>query len=439
MLIMISERWLTGNYLPGARFMAAITTVTYILGFLTGLNAAVAIGGLAMVARMVGAGDMPGARRATNQAMTLGLLMAVGAIALGLLLGRPLIGALGMRGEAARLAEQYLSILMIALPAMMVSQIGMAALRGAGDTVTGLVAMVFQNGVNILVGFVLVRGWGPIPKLGWTGLAIGAVAAYCTAGAIVLVRLLIGRYGLRLEWRLLRPDFGMIRRILRIGVPGGVDVLCVSLCQFWFLSIVTKLGDVSLAAFGIAITVEALAFLPGSAFQVASTTLAGQYLGAGDPRRAARAVWMACGACSSLMTVVAIASFIEADWLARQFVAEDQPPQVALLAAVLVRIVAFGQFPQAFLMVFSGALRGVGDTRWTLITSLAGFLVVRMPLAYWLAYETIDLNLGPWHWTIHGLGWGVEGAWYAMVADMLVRSLLLMARFMHGGWKRIEV
>jgi len=438
MLIMISERWLTGNFLPAPKFMAAVTLVTYVLGFLTGLYAAVAIGALALVARMVGAGDTVAARRATNQALTLGLMIVAGTVAIGLLLGRWGIERIGLHGSAASLAASYLKILVIGLPAMMLSQVGMAALRGAGDTVTGLVAMIFQNAVNILVGFGLVSGWGPFPNLGWTGLAIGAVCGYWTAAAIVLARLLIGRYGLWIEWGWLRPDLGLIRRLLRIGIPGGVDALCVSLCQFWFLSIVTRLGNVSMAAFGIAITIEALAFLPGSAFQVASTTLAGQYLGAGDPRRAARSVWMACGACSGLMTVVAIGFFIEADWLTRQFVADGQT-EAGRLAAVLVRIVAFGQLPQAFLMVFSGALRGVGDTRATLAISFVGFLLVRIPLAYLLAWSTIDIGVGPWHWTLHGFGWGVEGAWYAMVSDMLVRGLLSTGRFCQGGWKRIEV
>jgi putative MATE family efflux protein len=320
----------------------------------------------------------------------------------------------------------------------MVEQIGIASLRGSGDTVTGLVAMSLANVVNIVLGYGFVRGWGPFPKLGWDGLAIAASVSYGTGAAVVLARLLTGRGGIRIRLSLLRPEFALIRRILRIGIPGGVDLLAASCCQFWFLSIVTRLGAVDAAAFGVAIAIEALAYLPGSAFQVAATTLAGQYLGAHDLRRAIRSTWLAASACGALMSLIAVGFYFGADWLARRFVGEGQEV-VAERAAMLVRIVAFGQLPQALLMVFSGALRGAGDTRYTLFATFIGYLGVRLPLAYALAWSTVEFHLGGWQLAIPAVGLGIRGAWYAMLADMTVRSLLIAGRFIQGGWKRIQV
>ncbi len=89
----------------------------------------------------------------------------------------------------------------------------------------------------------------------------------------------------------------LARRIARVGLPGGVDVLSVIGCQLVFLSLVNGLGTLSVAAHGVAIRLESLAYLPGSAFEVAAGTLAGQFLGAGDHRRAIRSVLsaLACG------------------------------------------------------------------------------------------------------------------------------------------------
>ena len=442
LLVALSDKWLTGNYLPGEKFLAAVTLVAYVLGFVPSGFAAVAIGATAMVARFIGAGDEATARRVANQAFVLGGMLVALAYVLGLALGGPLIAALSPDAETAALTQRYLVILLVALPAIMVGQIGIAALRGAGDTVTGLVAMGVANVVNIVAGYGLVRGVGPFPNLGWTGLAIAAAAGYCTGGAIVLIRLLIGRKGLRIRLGLLRPEFDLIRRILRIGVPGGVDLLATSACQFWFLSIVTRLGAIDAAAFGVAIALEALAYLPGSSFQVAATTLAGQYLGAADVRRAVRSTWLAAVACGGLMMLIAVGLYFGSDWLAAQFVGGGHTAgkeAVAERAAMLVRIVAFGQLPQALIMVFSGALRGVGDTRWTLVTTFIGYLGVRVPLAYVLAWSAINLHLAGWQLAIPAVGLGIRGAWYAMVADMTVRSLLLAGRFIHGGWKRIQV
>lgn len=442
MLVALSDKWLTGNFLPGERFLAAITIVAYALGFLPSAFAAVGIGATAMVARFVGAGDAATARRVANQALVLGGLLVAVIFLIAILFGAPLMTALAPDAETAKLACRYLVVLLLVLPAIMISQIGIASLRGAGDTVTGLVAMGLANVVNITAGYGMVRGWGPFPKLGWMGLAIAASAGYLTGGIVVLARLVIGRMGLRIRLRLLIPDFELMRRILRIGIPGGVDLLAACFCQFWFLSIVTRLGAIDAAAFGLAIAIEALAYLPGSAFQVAATTLAGQYLGAADLRRAVRSTWLAALACGGLMTLVAVGFYFGSEWLAGQFVgagAAAGKEAIAHRAAMLVRIVAFGQFSQAMIMVFSGALRGVGDTRWTLYTTFIGFLAVRLPLAYLLAWSTFEITIGGWHIIVPALGLGIRGAWYAMVADMTVRALLLIGRFVHGGWKRIEV
>ena len=390
MLMGISDKWLTGHYLPGDQYLAAVTLVAYVLGFLPGLFAAASISATAMVARFIGAGDLVMARRVANQALVLGACLALAVTTLGLLFGSRFVAILGLEGEAARLTMEYLTIVLPVVPAMMIEQVGVAVLRGAGDTVTGMVAMAFQNVVNIAVAVALVRGWGPFPNLGWRGLAIGATAGYLSTAAIIFLRLLIGRYGLRFDWRQLRPDFELIRRLLRIGIPGGIDVMSVAICQLWFLSIVNRLGDVAAAAHGVAITIESLSYLPGVAFQVAATTLVGQYLGAGDARRAKHSVATSTFVALGIMSISAVSIYFASDWLAIQFVGRDQP-EIASRAGMLVRIVAFGQPPLAILMVLTGALRGAGDTRWTMATTFIGFLLVQIPLAYWPAWDQIPV------------------------------------------------
>jgi Na+-driven multidrug efflux pump len=91
----------------------------------------------------------------------------------------------------------------------------------------------------------------------------------------------------------------------------------------------------------------------------------------------------------------------------------------------------------AILSVLSGALRGAGDTRTTLFITFAGLLGVRLPLAAWFACEQVTIPLVGI--TLAGWNLGVFGAWYAMVADVVLRSLLVAARFSHGGWQRVRV
>ncbi len=123
------------------------------------------------------------------------------------------------------------------------------------------------------------------------------------------------------------------------------------------------------------------------------------------------------------MTGAGAMFLIFAEPLSGLFLRADQS-EVQHLAAQLLRIVALAMPPLALTMIFNGALRGAGDTRWPLLFSLIGYLGVRIPLAYWLAF---------------GWGLGVYGTWYAMLADLCLRCVLVSTRFFHGGWKRVKV
>jgi putative MATE family efflux protein len=422
MLVGFSDQLLTGWYLQ-EEHLAAVNSMVYVLWLLSNLFVFVTIAATAMTARFVGAGDLEMARRVVNQSFLVGTVMAIIATLVGLGLRDGIVAALQLEGSARELGTRYLMFIFPIMPAMMCEMVGNACLRGAGDMITGLVAMTITNIVNVAVSWSLVLGVGPFPEMGWEGIALGTAIGYVVGGAVILVRLLRGRAGLRLQWRLMRPDGELIRRLLRIGVPGGTDVTSIVLCQIWFVSIVNELGVLAAAAHGVAIRIESLAYLPGSAFQVAATTLTGQYLGARQPQRAMHAVLMACLAGGGLMTSAGVFFYVAAEPLTRLFLRPEQT-EVMTLAAQLLRIVAFGMPPLALTMVVNGALRGAGDTRWPLVITLLGYLGIRLPLAYLLA---------------HTYGLGVAGAWYAMVIDLVLRCLMVNVRFWHGGWQKIEV
>ena len=435
MLIGFSDTLLTGHYL-GQPHLAAMNLMAYVLWLAQGMFAVVAIGATAMVARFVGAGKTESARRVTNQALLIGGVLAVAVTLLGLVWGGKAVLLLQLKGEAAALATRYVWCILPVLPLVMVEAVGIACFRGAGDMVTGLAVMTIVNVVNVAASWALVLGLGPLPRLGWDGLALGTALGFVVGGLLVLGLLLCGRTGLGVRWRWLRPDWDLIRRLLRIGLPGGADMLSIILCQFWFVSLINQLGDLAAAAHGVAIRIESLAFLPGVAFQAAAATLAGQYLGARDFHKASRSVLMASLVGGGLMVTAGVVFFTQAGPLAQLFVGARQL-DVARQAAPLLRIISLGMPALALTMILSGALRGAGDTRWPLVFSMIGFLGVRLPAAYWLAFPCVQIpGTGL---ILTGWGLGVLGAWYAMVTDLCVRATLVVYRFWHGGWKRIDV
>ena len=435
LLVGYTDWYLAGHFLPGEEPKAAMGLMSYVLWILPTLFSLISIGAMALVARFVGAGMRKEASHVVNQAMLLGVVAAGIGIFFFLIGGQWFVAAMQLRPEAAELALRYIRIMTPAIPAIMLEQIGSACLRGSGDAVTGLIARVVLNAVNMFLATVLVTGWGPFPNLGWDGLAIGTATGHTIGGLIILGMLLRGRNGMKLQLGWPRPDGATIRRLLRIGLPGGFDAAAIVICHLIYVSIINALGTEASAAHGLALQIEALAYLPGSAFHVAAATLAGQALGAGEPLRAVRSVTTAAMCGVVVMSLAGLLFYFAGEHLAQFFI--GNPTDLTRHAGDLLKIVACGCPALAILNVFTGGLRGSGDTRVPLAITFIGLVGIRIPLACFLAWDQIPLPI--MGTTIPGLGLGVGGAWLAMVVDASVRSQLVLWRFWQGGWKQVRV
>ncbi len=436
MLVGYTDWYLAGRYLEGTSYRAAMGLIAYSLWLVPSLFSAIAIGAVALTSRFVGAGDMRSARHVTGQALLGGTVLAIVATAL-VAFGAPTFTSLmQLEPEAADHAVRYLYILVPIIPLMMIEQVGIACLRGAGDTVSGLSIKVLVNVVNTGLSAGLMLGWGPLPKLGWEGLAIGTAAGHGLAGVIILILLLRGRAGLKVDRYALRPDWPLLKRLLRVGLPGGLDVLALITCHLIYVSITNRLGTLAAAAHGLGVQIEAIAYLPGSAFQVSAATMTGQLLGAGQPQRAMRSALTALMLGGAFMCTAGAVLYAFAPQITGFFTGDRNDP-TAQLAATLLPIVSVGMPCFAVLSIVSGALRGAGDTRWPLLVTFIGLIGLRIPGAMLLAWEQIDL---PWV-GISLAGWnlGVQGAWYAMLTDVAVRSILVAVRFAGGKWKHQQV
>src|SRR2546423_7694195 len=237
-LVGFTDLWLTGNFLPGEAYVAAMTLMIYALWLVGNVFGVVALGSTAMIARFVGARDHQMANRVMNQSILTGLIWAMLLMAVALPFAGLFPIAMGLKGIAAAAAKRYLIIECCVLPAVMVERVAIACLRGAGDMVSGLVTMAIVNLINMCTSYALCTGLGPLPALGWTGIALGTAIGHCCGATILLSLLVGGRAGFHLRLDAMRPDWNLIRRILRIGIPGGIDVVLVNICHLIYLRIV---------------------------------------------------------------------------------------------------------------------------------------------------------------------------------------------------------
>lgn len=434
MMVGYTDWWLASHYLEGIEYKAAMGLMAYVLWMLPSLFAAVAIGATALIARSVGGGDWQTARRVTNQAITIG-----GALALLAMLGTfcfadDFVRWMQLEDRAAELALRYVLIVMPGIPFIMIEQVAAACLRGAGDTVSGFVAKSIVNVVNMTLSPALMLGLGPFPRLGWEGLAIGTVSGHVMGGLLLGGLLLMGRSGLRFQISEMKPDRVLMRRILRIGLPGGADVLAVLGCHLIYASIINGMGTMAAAAHGLGVQIEALAYLPATGFLVAATTMTGQSLGARQPARAIRGVYTT-GIVATLFMTTAAGIFYFGGGLLTTFFTGDAHDPTGVITTRLLRIVAFSTPPLGILMVLTGALRGAGDTRMPLLITFVGLIGIRIPLVCLFGWGTFTV-LGL---TVEGLAWGLAGAWWAMTIDVTARSVLISWRFLQGGWKEVVV
>jgi putative MATE family efflux protein len=442
LVVNLSDRLLAGRFqhvdtADQLATQAAQTTANYLAWFITCYTVFVTVGGTALVAHLIGAGDRRGARAATHQAILLATALGLLGTVVGLL-GLPwLIRLLQLHGPAGDFAVAYLRPLFALLVFQMVEAAGIACLAGAGDTRTGLFVRAGVAVINLPLAWGIFHGVGPVPGMGFMGIALGTAVSNVVGCVAVLVVLARGRYGLRLRWRLLlRPRPDLLRRLLRISVPAAADSMSIAVGQLWFLSVVNGLGDAAEAAHGIALGWEALGYLSGMAFGIAAMTLVGQHKGAGQYAEASRSGWVAFALGGSAMTLMGAVFFSLAGPMFQLFCPGAGQEPIVTAGVPVLRLVAFTMPALASCLVFTAALRGAGDTRVPVLFTWVGFFGVRLPLAYLLTRP--ELDLGPLG-RCPGLGLGLFGAWLAMFADIWVRGVFFLARYASGRWQRVGV
>ncbi|WP_020470818.1 MATE family efflux transporter [Zavarzinella formosa] len=439
--VALYDQFLAGNNPPEDPTLhighqAAQTTANYISWFISSASALVSVGGTALVARFVGAGERDRANRVANQSLALAFVFGIIGTPLALFALPWAVHALGLRDETAWSAVQFLQPIFFLVTFQLLEQSAIACLVGAGDTRTGPFVLGGVALLNIPMAWTCFHGFGPIPGMGFYGIGMGTALSHACGSLTVLGVLLVGRHGLRLRGADLWPDFPLIYRILRISLPASVDTLSIGLCQLWFLSLVNALGNVAATAHGTAIRCEGLGYMSGQAFATAASALVGQNLGAKRPHEAARSARVALLFGCVTMSLMGVLFFTFAPAMFHFFSPHAHQQPVVDAGVPILRLVAFAMPPLSAIIVLTGVLRGAGDTRFPILLSWIGFLAIRLPIAYLLTRDQLDLGAGI---IIPGWNLGLFGAWLAMFADLMVRGALFVWRFTSGRWKTVRV
>ena len=292
-----------------------------------------------------------------------------------------------------------------------------AALRGAGNSKTAMIYNLIGNLANVVLNYALIYGNFGCPRLEVAGASLATILGQFVAFIMACVAVTGHRNYVRFRVKDgLKPNFKMMAAISDIGVPALIEQLVMRVGFIAFAKTVASLGTLAFAVHNVCMNIRALSFMNGQAFAVSATSLVGQSLG---KKRADMANLYATRS-RRMGTVVSIILMFLFFVFPRQIISLYNPdPEIVNLGARLLVMVSIIQIPQGSQFIISGILRGAGDTKATAMIVTVTSLFLRPILAIVL---------------IHGFGMGLEGAWIAIMADQLLRTLLVFIRFSSGQW-----
>jgi len=341
----------------------------------------------------------------------------------------PLFSLAGHSPEIRRLEVIYFRVLILGAGTSVLGPALASFFSGRGLTRVVMITNLMGAGINIPLDYCLINGVGPFPELGILGAGIATITAHASI-ALILAVLIFNKKNDR--------EFGVIRhrefdrdvfvRLMRFGLPNGIQFFIDLFAITAFVFLVGRLGKEALAATNIVFSISTLAFLPMIGFGLGVSILVGQALGRNRPWEAETATRSTVHITFCYMLSVAMIFVIAPEWLLGLFRTRahvtDNYEDILRRGVVLLRFVAFYSLFDTLFIVYASAIKGAGDTRFVM-------------------WSTGILSLGimviPVYIAVFYLGAGLYSTWTAITAYICLAGLLFRWRYFQGKWKTMRV
>lgn len=379
------------------------------------------VGATAMVARYKGAGNQKKADEVLRQALLMTFVIGMVFAVVGYITAPWLIKFMGAtEAHVLEASVSYLRIQMIGLPGLALTSTITATLRGVGNSKTAMIYNAMANIINVFFNYMLIYGNFGAPRMEVAGASLATIIGQYCAMFMAFYAVMNGRQYIILRFRDgFKPNMEEIKKIVDIGLPAMIEQLVMRVGLIIYTRTVAGLGTLAYAVHQVCLNIQSLSFMNGQAFAVSATSLMGQSLGKKrhDMAQAYTSRARKLGMCVSI--TLGVVFFFFGGQIVALYSGGDQ--SLVELGAIIMMFVAVVQPFQSSQLILAGALRGAGDTKVTAIITFLTVLLVRPALAIF---------------AINVLGMGLEGAWYALVIDQILRSLLVLLRYNSGAWKR---
>lgn len=421
-----TDRVFLGNYALDALAASTPAGITAFLftAFFLGTAGYVNV----FIAQYTGAGNAAGVSASLWQGIYFSILGALVMAGLSLT-ARPLFSLIGHPAEIQALEVAYFRILSLGSGASIIGTTLSCFFSGRGLTRTVMLIHMAGTLFNIPLDYALINGLWGMPELGIRGAGMATVAAWCfiAAGFALLVfsREHDRVFRVRQNHRF-RPE--MFMRLMKYGLPGGMQFFMDILVFTFFILMVGRLGTTELAVTNLVMSINALSYMPMFGLSIGISTLVGQAMGSRQPDDAAAVTRATVHIAVSYVSLLILLFLVCPEPLIRLFLPETTPPpemeRLLRTGTVLLRFVSAYLLFDSLVIVYTGALKGAGDSRFVMF-AVAGIGLLFLFLPVWIG--------------VGFFGMGLYGVWSCITVYLMILYVIVGLRYRSGTWKEITM
>ena len=394
------DTWVVGNYVSNEAF-SAVGTVGPIINMLIGFFLGLSSGAGVVISQYYGAGRTEEVRKTVHTSLMMTILLGLLFTGLGIALIPGMLGLMNTPAEVIPESTAYLTIYFAGVLGLMLYNMGAGILRAVGDSTRPFYYLVVSAVINTVLDLVFVLRF----DMGVAGVAWATIIAQGISAVLTLITLLRSDSCIRVSLRALRIHFDMLQKIIRVGIPAALQMAVTSFSNVFVQSYINYFGADCMSGWTAYGKIDTLLMLPMQSLALASTTFVGQNLGLGKVDRAKRGVRIAL----ALSLVTAVILMIPVMAFAPSLVAFfNEKTTVVEYGTMFLRYISPFYILCCFNQIYSGALRGAGNTRAPMVIMLASFVVFRQiylfVLTHFIANTILPVSMGyPAGWLVCSL------------------------------------
>jgi putative MATE family efflux protein len=413
-LFSVVDSIVVGNYC-GKEALAAVGASFPVIFIMVSMIIGLVMGTTVVISQYFGAKDFVRVKRAIDTMYIYCAIAGVVSTIVGILIAEPLLRLLGLPEEIMPQAVQYLKIYLSGMVIFFGYNGTSAVLRGLGDSKTPLYFLIVATIVNIILVLLFVG----VFKWGVAGAAYATLIANAVAFGLAIYWLNKTHKLIRISLNGIHFDRETFRQSIKIGLPTGIQQTLVAIGALALMGIVNKFGTNVIAGFSVAGRLDSLAVIPAMSFSQALSTFVGQNIGANKPERI-RAGLIATVKMSGIVTIVTTVFIVFGGHILMSMFTKDT--EVIRLGDQYLTIVSSFYIMFTLMFIYTGLMRGAGDSLVPMFISLLSLWLIRIPMAWYLSGKI-----------------GAIGIWWSIPAGWFIGLALSYIYYKSGRWKKKSV